>query len=304
MIKSKYITKLFQNFLKDKDIRIFRNSFLYYLIFRVIRKFLANDILLNIYGFKIFGSVNKKRTSYFLLKKCEFGDFYEFQNLKKFSNLNNVFLLDCGCNYGFYSFFLASLKKTNYVVSIEASKNTSNEFLKNLEINNFENISFFNKAISDEDDKEVSFNESINDWESSVDHQDFTLKNISNIKTVKIDTLLKSFDLKKYILFIKLDVEGHEMKTIKGGLNIIKNFSPIIIIEFSKFFLGQECNKKAFKKFLIDFDYKIYDVKKNMVEIDDIVDKINKLPKNYKTIGNYFLIKSSSKQLDLFNSYD
>ena len=290
--------------MKNKDIRLLRNSFLYYLIFRLVRNFLTNDILLNIYGFKIFGSINKKRTSYFLLKKCEFGDFYEFENLKKFSNFNDVFLLDCGCNYGFYSFFLASLKKTNYVISIEASKNTAKEFLKNFEINNFKNISFFNKAISDKDDKEVSFNESINDWESSIDHQDFPLRNISNIKTVKIDTLLKSFDLKKYTLFIKLDLEGHEMRAIEGGLNVIKNFSPIIIIEFSKFFLGKEYNKQAFRKFLIDFDYQIYDVQKNMIEIDDIIDKIEKLSKNYKTIGNYFLIKSSSKQLELFNSND
>ena len=45
------------------------------------------------------------------------------------------------------------------------------------------------------------------------------------IKTIKIDTLLQTYKLDDYFLFIKLDIEGNEMNAIKGALNTIKNFS-------------------------------------------------------------------------------
>ena len=97
----------------------------------MIRKFLVTDIIVKIYNFKVFGSIKKNKTSYFLLKKCEFGDHKELETIKKFSNKNKILFIDCGCNYGFYSFYTASLSKKNLVISIEASKETSKEFRKN-----------------------------------------------------------------------------------------------------------------------------------------------------------------------------
>ena len=304
MIKSKFITKLFQNFLKNKDIRIYKKSFLYYLIFRCIRNFLDDDIIINIYNFKIFGSIKKNNTSYFLLKKCEFGDYHEIATLEKFSRYQKILLIDCGCNYGFYSFYVASISKENKVIAIEASKKTSNFFLKNQSLNKFENIMFNNYAISDNDNKEVLFNESDNDWESSLTHDNFTSKFTTKVRTQKIDTLIKNYKLEDYALFIKLDIEGNEIQALKGGTNIIKEFSPIIIIELSKFIFDNKKNIDYMKFFLSNFDYQIYDIKKNKVEMSEIIDKINLLTKRHKTIGNYFLIKKNSKQLNLFLNND
>ena len=85
MIKSKLLTSIFQYYLSSRDIRTYKDSFIYYLIFRMIRGFLVHDLVLNIYNFKVFGSIKKNKTSYFLLKKCEFGDYHELDTIKKFS---------------------------------------------------------------------------------------------------------------------------------------------------------------------------------------------------------------------------
>ncbi len=111
MIKSKLITSIFQRYLTNKDIRIFKKSLIYYFIFRVIRNFLSQNIILSIYNFKVYGSINKNKTSYFLLKNCEFGDYHELNTIKKISKKNKILFLDCGCNYGFYSLYVASLSK-------------------------------------------------------------------------------------------------------------------------------------------------------------------------------------------------
>ena len=302
MIKSKLLTLFFQKFVKDKDIRTFRGKVFYYIIFRLVRNFLAFDIIIKIYNFYIFGSINKNKTSYFLLKKCEFGDFHELSVIKKFSKKNKIFLLDCGCNYGFYSFYTASLSPDNLIISIEASKNTSIQFLKNLDINYFKNVYFKNKALSNTDDDLISFNESLNDWESSQTHNDFKNYSVIKVKTLKIDTLIKNYDFKNFTPIIKLDVEGNEINVIDGALNFIKNTSPLIIIEFSKFTFDIQFNINYLKEFLVKYDYSIYNDKNEMLSFDIILVKLKQLKKNYKTIGNYYLIKNSSKIMEEFLS--
>ena len=83
----------------------------------------------------------------------------------------------------------------------------------------------------------VPFNESENDWESSLTHNEFDKKKIIKIKTQKIDTILKNKKIDDYFLFIKLDIEGNELQAIEGAKNTIKKFNPIIIIELSSYIL-------------------------------------------------------------------
>ena len=302
MIKSKFITSKFQSLLDNKDIRFYKNKFIYYLIFRIIRNFLNHDLIINIYNYKIFGSIKKNKTSYYLLKKCEFGDYHELNIIRKISKNNKTLLLDCGCNYGFYSFYTASLSSKNFVISIEASTNTSEEFLKNLQINNLKNIDFYNKAISDTQDETISFNESENDWESSQTHNNFKTKKISYIKSTKIDQLPNIFKYKDYNTIIKLDIEGNEIKGIKGGIKFIEKKSPIIIIEFSKYIFDKKSNIEYLNFFLLNFNYSIYSTEAKKMSLNEIKIKISQLTKRYKTIGNYYLIKNSSSNLNIFLS--
>ena len=300
VIKSKYITSVFQKLLNNRDIRFFKNNFFYYLIFRIIRKFLAHDLIIEIYNFKIFGSTNKNKTSYFLLKKCEFGDYHELNTIRKFSNKNKIFFLDCGCNYGFYSFYTSSIAKENFIIAIEASKTTSEEFLKNFKLNSFKNIEFHNKAVSDNDDIAISFNESENDWESSQTHSNFKIKETNNIKSIKIDSILDTYNFDEYRTIVKLDIEGNEISAIQGGLKFIEKTSPIIIIEFSKYLFSKKSNFLYLKFFLSNYDYSIYDTMNKKINLDKIMIELNQLTKRRKTIGNYYLIKNSSINLNIF----
>jgi len=300
VIKSNLITSIFQKLLNGRDIQLYKNKFFYYLFFRLIRNFLAYDLIISIYNFKLFGSIKKNKTSYFLLKKCEFGDYHELNTIKKFSNKNKLLLLDCGCNYGFYSMYTASLSKYNAIVSVEASKNTSKEFLNNLKLNNLNNIAFHNKAISDLDNIDILFNESENDWESSQTHSNFKVNKVENIQSVTINSLSNSYNLEDYKVIIKLDIEGNEMNAIQGGLELIKKSSPIIIIEFSKYIFENKNNIDYLKNFLVNFDYSIYDTKNKKISLEEVLLKLNKLQKRYKTIGNFYLIKNLSENLNIF----
>ena len=294
MDKQNLFSRLLQKYLFNKDIRSFKGNFFYYIFYRIIRKFLSGNIKVKICNFFINASTNKNNMSNGLLNKCYFGDEAILAIIKKISDQKKIFLLDCGSNYGFYSFYVASLSSHNQVLAFEASPKTFNTFKENLELNNFKNISYRNLAIDEISGKSISFYESLNDWESSATHNNFNNNKITIVETTTIDKELSNKNLSNFSVIIKLDIEGNEFNAIQGGVDTILKHEPLITIELSKYNLNNKIyNFDYFRKFLNDTKYKIYDDKLIQVNIETLIDKINNLDRFHKTIGNYLLFKDS-----------
>ena len=103
---------------------------------------------------------------------------------------------------------------------------------------------------------------------------------------------------------MKLDVEGNEINVIKGALEVIIKSEPLIIIEFSKYIFENKDNIDYLNNFLNKYDYSIYDTNYNKKNLENILEMLKNLQKRYKTIGNFYLIKNSSKNLRDFLSYE
>ncbi len=111
-------------------------------------------------------------------------------------------------------------------------------YLQNLKLNNLKNISYYNLAIG-ETNKTVIFHEDIlNDIKSSTG-SGFVINRIDNkkfdykIKIIRLDNFFSYVKLKKYeLVFIKIDLEGHDIKAIYGSLGIIKKIKTVILFEF------------------------------------------------------------------------
>ena len=295
MEKQNFLSKVLQKYISYKDIREFKGNFFYYIFYRVIRKFLKGNIKVLICNFFINASTNKKNMSNGLLNKCYFGDETILSAIKKISDQRRVFLLDCGSNYGFYSFYVASLSLGNQVLAFEASPQTLNSFKENLELNNFRNINYRNLAISEVSGKFINFYESRNDWESSATHNKFQNNKIASVETTTIDKELSKKDLSDFVIIIKLDIEGNEFNAIQGCKDTILKYEPLITIELSRYNLNnQNYNFDYFRKFLNDSKYKIYDDKLVQLNIGTLIDRIRNLDQSHQTIGNYFLIKDFS----------
>ena len=290
----KYLIYLFKKLLEETDIRKYKRNFYYYILFRLIRKKLNYDLKVKIYNFYIYASYKKSKQSHSILRKCEFDDIKELKLIEKISNEKKILFFDCGANFGFYSLFVASLKKENEVYSFEASSNTFLDLKKNIILNNFQKIKPINLAISDIQDKQIDFKESQNDWESSIVSNNFEVLKTTRIKTTTIDSILESEKkiLSQYNIVIKLDIEGHEMNAIKGSYNLLKKHSPLIIIEFSKF-ISQE-DYKLLNEFIQDNDYVVYDTSYNEISLEIVFKRLKELPNSMFGIGNNFLIKRNS----------
>ena len=289
-----FLIYLFKKLLENQDIRKYKKNFFYYLLFRLVRNKLNYDLKVKIYNFYIWASNKKNKQSHSILRKCEFEDLRELNLLKEISLTKKIFLFDCGANFGFYSLFVAALKNENKVYSFEASSKTYLDLQKNISLNNFKSIIPINSAVSDTKNLEVEFKESKNDWESSMINTNFDILKTTKIKTTTIDSILENNSniLKEFNIIIKLDVEGHEMNVIKGSKNLIRKYSPMFIIEFSKFISDKDYN--LLRDFLQENNYVIYDPNYEEINLEIVSKKLLELPKTMFGIGNNFLIKKNS----------
>ena len=292
------ITKLFQKYVHNKDIRSFKKNFIYYFYYRFSRLFLNDPIKIKINNLNLYSNHQKNKTSHSLIQKCDFFDVSEINMIKKLNNFYKIFLVDCGCNFGFYSFFTASLSKDNQIISIEASKNTLEEFNKNLIMNNYNNIKVLNKAVMDLDNQKLVFSESEKDWESSFLNDKFSVIKKNEVETVTIDKLIVSKNLENRLLILKIDVEGADLNVLEGAKNTIKVNKPLIIIEFSRYiFKNKKFNYQYLNNFLKINNYQIFSKEGQKHTVSEILKLLENLDKAHDTIGNYYLLSNNREEI-------
>lgn len=138
--------------------------------------------------------------------------------------------IDIGANIGFYSYYCSKIFKN--VHAFEPIKLISKD-LNDFTIKN-KSVSLHNYALSNsEEEKSISVpfikNKNVLNYGYASLSNEFENKQELKISTKTLD----SFNFCD-VDFIKIDVEGHENQVIKGGINTIKKFMPLILIEIEK----------------------------------------------------------------------
>ena len=291
-------TKSFQKYIDKKDIRTFKGNIFYYLYYRLSRPFFNEPLKIKINNFNLFSNHKRNKTSHSLIQKCNFFDVSEINTIKKLNNYYRLSLIDCGCNFGFYSFYTASLSKENEIISIEASKSTLEEFRNNLNINNFRNIKVLNKAVSDQNNKKMEFHESEKDWESSLLKSKFSVKQKNIVNSITVDSVLENKNTDNRLLILKIDVEGADFNVLEGAKTTIQKNKPFIIVEFSKYiFKNEKFNYDYLLNFTIANDYQIYNKNGHKFSVEEILKLLKDLDKVHDTIVNYYLISNNRRDL-------
>lgn len=159
---------------------------------------------------------------------------YEREIKKEIDKLNGGIFIDVGSHIGKWSIYAS--KKVDKVISIEPTEETFNLQNHNINKNRIHNIDIFNTLLSD-NIGEVSFYESIenpanNSLQPALSKYPFSAffkkHNVKIKKTILLDNLIKG---RKNIKLIKIDVEGSELKVLKGAKKVINSNKPKIIFE-------------------------------------------------------------------------
>jgi len=131
-------------------------------------------------------------------------------------------VVDGGAYIGAFSIYIAKLLKDNIrVIAFEPDKFNFDKLLKNIELNNINNIIAINKGIWNKNEV-LKFDNRKNKGSIMVKCANDEVKGeIMNYEFVKLDDELKKLNINK-VDFIKMDVEGAEIEAIEGCKNILK----------------------------------------------------------------------------------
>lgn len=208
-----------------------------YLIFKTFFKFSKEIIFEG--KFNIRYSLNKFSALDHTILNNGILDDYILKN--SFLQNDKPVIIDVGGNAGYISLPLAKIYPNSKIYSYEPDSRVFKKLVKNLELNtDITNIFPYELALQDKDISSINFYQrDLLDGDFKINMGLSTLSNISLGKLKKtivrastIDNQVKKLKI-KHVDFIKIDVEGNEIKVLKGAIKTINAFNPIIQYEFS-----------------------------------------------------------------------
>lgn len=181
---------------------------------------------------------------------------FEYSTLQLFSTLLKPgdVIIDVGANSGLYSILYSQLAGEEGVVhAFEPDAATFSLLQENLRLNNCNNVLTYNFALSNKEGwiEMLTFNpENIKliSGDSFKYMQEVTADKMNDentcINAYRLDDL-KELTTAAKIDFIKIDVEGAELLVLKGSVNTILKYKPVIIFELS----GEWTNRFNYKPY-------------------------------------------------------
>lgn len=193
----------------------------------LIKKLLINDIILNI------NPSDKSALAY------DSKSSYDFINNKIYIDINRLFnptcVIDIGANYGFSACAFNGFFDNPELVLIEANKFLIPCIKKNMEENNIDKVTLYNKICSDNNLTNKFYINPISSQDSRV-VADTNLWGELNTQSITLCEIFENHPSNFY--FIKSDTQGFEQSVIIGGMEYLcKNNNWIIQMEFAPFLL-------------------------------------------------------------------
>jgi len=228
-----------------------------YLLPKFLRKFFFQLFAISLGKGFDFGSVEK-----------------EFRFIKPFIGNDAKILIDIGANKGVYSEVLIKNYPNSNIYIFEPQKYLYDILLKKYSGQN--NIKLFNIAL-DEIEKEALLIKGFDgDGEASI-YQRKHLKNNKNLKEKILCRRLDQIILEDKIDFIKIDVEGNEMKVLRGMEKIMHNIK-VLQIEFGGTWIDSRFFYRDLFEFLKERNFLLYRMAPNsLIELN-----------KYEEIDEYF----------------
>ncbi len=185
---------------------------------------------------------------------------------KRFKTLNDLIIFDVGANVGHYSILLKNVFGEKATIhAFEPSNKTFDKLKSNL--NNQTKLELHNFGLGNENTKMILYTNSDESGLASVykrrlDHFNIDMNKSEDVVIKTLDAFCDENRI-EHVHFLKLDVEGHELKVLEGA----KKMLHLDSIDFIQFEFGG-CNidsRTYFQDFyyLLKENYKIYRIVKD-----------------------------------------
>lgn len=163
--------------------------------------------------------------------------------------------LDLGSNYGFFTIPFASHFDEVHAFDMQLDVLTC--LYANISALDISNVKLVHKAVSDK-------NEKLSYMPRNPSGHCYLLPDDSGTK--KVDSItLDSYPIEGDVRFIKLDIEGAELKALYGGIELIRKHRPLIMLEFhsQRDSLSNFNARQTLLQFFKDLEYELVDFVRN-----------------------------------------
>jgi FkbM family methyltransferase len=179
---------------------------------------------------------------------------------------NDWLIFDIGASVGYYSILFSKLANNGQIFSFEPARKNYDILRMNIKENNCQNILPQNLAIGD---KVASANLLIFEdyaYNSLINTNRQKLIGQEKVNVTTIDEFVSVNKIKK-LNFIKIDAEGYEYNILKGGLDSISFFKPLILCEICQSNLTSVGLKPDYvvEKF-IKIGYEVFSINKSEIK--------------------------------------
>lgn len=198
--------------------------------------------------------------SQIFLHEMQEGDRGQVRCLKRIWTPGMCFL-DIGANIGVQSLLAAQhLGNEGSVHAFEPVQRLAQRLRTNLALNRFSQVQVHPIALSDQFGSTNIWIPRHNNLGMSSLHASTGDFESETIQTSRLDDWTKEQSIHKIDL-IKIDVEGHELHVLLGGLKVLRVMRPIITLELSRTHLQRaQTSPEAITDFLVNLGYIAYGI--------------------------------------------
>ncbi len=172
-------------------------------------------------------------------------------------------VLDIGSHKaGYLYFMIQGVTPTGKVVAFEPQSFLYDYLIRLKRKLKWKNVTVESIALSDKNEKATLFlPRTVGDPVSSpgatlaATENNVNFKSKAQVITETLDSYCSRYQLAPS--FLKIDVEGHELKVIQGGIEVLKKYQPKIIVELESRHVGQAMVLETIR-FLQDLGYRTY----------------------------------------------
>jgi FkbM family methyltransferase len=165
--------------------------------------------------------------------------------------------IDVGAHSGYFTLCLsAAVGHSGKVLAFEASPVIFKELLENIDLNRLANVEPRDNAVSDRTES-IDFYLAPT-WKSEISSMRSGEGAKTAIDAVALDAFLPQTSR---VSFVKIDVEGAEMKVLEGMRGLIERDKPVMVIEISDPWLKElGSSSAAVFDFLHERGYRVFDI--------------------------------------------
>lgn len=259
----------------------------------LIKKIIGNrKIIIKFNNFYIYCGVNSAIES-----KLIFNEYDETKILAliDYFSKENYSFFDIGANIGIHSLQASSINPNINIYSFEPESKNFLQFINNINLNNFMNISPFKMGVSNSNEVlSINIHDGWNKGKHSFRANVNKSKHKYRVPVIKPDSIIQCFEVDR--IMIKIDVEGFEFEAISGMKKLLQiNDEVILFVELISEFNGLDSCKSIVNFLIEECGFKkIYIINEN-----NTIKEVN----IFSSDSDYILIKGTNT-IDLFNNYN